>query len=60
MGLFDQQGRRWRAGQFRPLAEREDEGSIILVRKGTIKRMDHQDQTNGAFGELSRTASPTT
>ena len=40
---FGQQGRRFRAGQFRLLAEREDESGMIVVGKGTIKRMDHQD-----------------
>jgi len=38
-----QQGHRFRAGQFRLLAEREDESGMIVVAKGTIKRMDHQD-----------------
>jgi hypothetical protein len=40
---FGQQGRRFRAGQFRLLAEREDESSMVVVGKGTIKRMDDQD-----------------
>jgi hypothetical protein len=40
---FGQQGRRFRAGQFRLLAEREDGSGMVVVGKGTIKRMDHQD-----------------
>jgi hypothetical protein len=40
---FGQQGHRFRAGQFRLLAEREDESGMIVVGKRTIKRMDHQD-----------------
>jgi hypothetical protein len=40
---FGQQGHRFRAGQFRLLAEREEESGMVVVGKGTIKRMDHQD-----------------
>jgi len=47
---FGQQGHRFRAGQFRLLAEREpacyadrDGSGMVVVGKGTIKRMDHQD-----------------
>ena len=40
---FGQQGRCFRAGQFRLLAEREDESGMVVVGKGTIKRMDDQD-----------------
>jgi hypothetical protein len=40
---FGQQGHRFRAGQFRLLAEREDESGMVVVGKGTIKRMEHQD-----------------
>jgi hypothetical protein len=39
---FDQQGRRFQAGQFRLLAEREDGSGMVVVGKGTIKQMDHQ------------------
>jgi hypothetical protein len=42
-GEFGQQGRSFRAGQFRLLAECEDESGMVVVGKGTIKRMDHQD-----------------
>jgi hypothetical protein len=38
-----QQGRCFRTGQFRLLAEREGESSMIVVGKGTIKRMGYQD-----------------
>jgi hypothetical protein len=45
---FGQQGHRFRAGPFRLLAEREpaccadrDESGMVVVAKGTIKRMDH-------------------
>ncbi|TEU16788.1 MAG: hypothetical protein E3J21_09920 [Anaerolineales bacterium] len=40
---FGQQGRRFQAGQFRLLAEREDESGMVVVGKGTVKQMDHQD-----------------
>jgi hypothetical protein len=40
---FGQQGHRFRAGRFRLLAEWEDESGMVVVGKGTIKRMDHQD-----------------
>ena len=33
----------FRAGQFRLLAEREDESSMVVVGKGTIKRLDDKD-----------------
>ena len=33
----------FRAGQFRLLAEWEGESSVVVVAKGTIKRMDDQD-----------------
>jgi hypothetical protein len=38
---FGQQGRRFRAGQLRLLAEREDESGLVLVGKATTKRMDY-------------------
>ena len=40
---FGQEGRRFRASQFRLLAEREDESSVVVFGKGSIKWMDHQD-----------------
>ncbi len=40
---FGQQGRRFRARQFRLSAEREHGSGMVVVAKGTIKRMDHQD-----------------
>jgi hypothetical protein len=40
---FGQQEHRFRAGQFRLLAEREDESGMVVVATGTIKRMEHQD-----------------
>jgi hypothetical protein len=40
---FGQQERRFRAGQFRLLAEREDDSGIVVVATGTIKRVEHQD-----------------
>jgi len=41
---FGQQGHRFQVGQFRLLAEREDESGMVVVTKGTIKRMDDWDR----------------
>jgi hypothetical protein len=38
---FGQQGHRFRAGQFHLLAKREDESGMVVVGKGTIKRMGY-------------------